>query len=315
MTRRVRDEDGFSLPEVLIAMTIMLIIMGATLSSLDAFRSRQKVDQTRADAQEVLRRGMDHLQRQLRNLATPQALVKSIDRAGDYDLVFQTADPTKRWVRYCVNPVDPLIATGRASLWYGVFNGATPPTTTTCASGGSWNATSAGTAIVSTRNGLDRPVFTYNWPKDGNGDDIVTDTSAITRVRSELWVDTNPGVSPVEQRLTSGVFLRNQNQAPVPRFTSTPGGTTAAGFRVILNASATTDFEGRRLNYYWYYGAAPAIPTGCKPATPEPPSYLGSGIVLEALFPTQASSPQSVTLCAIDPGDMQATLSKSVSFP
>ncbi len=312
MTPRLSNQDGFSLPEVLIAMTIMLIIMGATLSSLDSFRSRQKLDERRSAAQEVLRRGMDHLQRQLRNLATPQALTKSIYRAGDYDLVFQTADPTKRWVRYCINPAQAQPAGGSASLRYGVFNGSTPPTTTTCDVGGTWNATLVGASIVNTRDSLARPVFTYNWPAEAEADD---DTSAITRIRSELWVDTNPGVSPVEQRLTSGVFLRNQNQAPVAGFTSTPGGTTAAGFRVVLNGSATTDFEGRRLNYYWYYGAAPTIPTGCKPPTPEPSSYLGSGIVLEALFPTGTSSPQSVTLCAIDPGDLQATLSKSVSFP
>ena len=315
MTPRLSNEDGFSLPEILIAMTIMLIIMGATLSSLDAFRSRQKLDQQRSDAQEVLRRGMDHLQRQLRNLATPQALTKSIYRAGDYDLVFQTADPTKRWVRYCINPATAQTAGASARLWYGVFNGASPPTTTTCAGGGTWNATAVGGAVVNTRDSLSRPLFTYNWPQAAGGGPNTSDTSAITRVRSELWIDPNPGVRPAEQRLTSGVFLRNQNQAPVPSFTSTPGGTTAAGFRVVLNASATTDFEGRRLNYYWYYGAAPAIPTGCKPPTPEPASYLGSGIVLEALFPTGTSSPQSVTLCAIDPGDLQATLSKSVSFP
>lgn len=314
MRRRLSNQDGFSLPEVLIAMTIMLVIMGATLSSLDSFRSRQKLDQSRSESQEILRRAADHLQRQLRNLATPQTLVKSIDRAQDYDIVFQTADPTKRWVRYCINPADSQILSGGASLWYGVFNGASPPTTMTCASGGSWSATSAGAAVVNTRNGLGRPLFDYNWPKDGAGNEITTDTSAITRVRTELWVDPNPGANPIEQRLTSGVFLRNQNQAPVARFTATAGGTVTAGFRVILNASSTTDFEGRRLNYYWYYGAA-AIPADCKPPTTPPASYLGSGIVLEALFPTGTSSPQNVTLCAVDPGDLQATLSKSVSFP
>lgn len=321
MKRRLHNQDGFSLPEILIAMTIMLVIMGATLSSLDAFRSRQNVDQKRSETQERLRRGMDHLQRQLRNLATPQALVKSIALAGDYDIVFQTSDPTKRWVRYCVDPSDPLLASGGASLWYGVFNGPAAPAPTTCGAGGTWNAMSVGAAIVNTRAGLDRPVFTYNWPKNPDGTDDTSDTSKVTRVRSELWVDPNPGVNPVEQTLTSGVFLRNQNQPPVPDFTSTPGGTTAAGFRVVLNASSTTDFEGRRLNYYWFYGAAPTIPAGCKPASDEPsttanPStYLGSGIVLEAVFPTGTSSPQTVTLCAIDPGDLQATHSDPVSFP
>ena len=314
---RLRHEDGFSLPEVLIAMTIMLVIMFATLSSLDSFRGRQSVDQRRAETQESLRRGIDHLQRQLRNLATPQPDVKSIYRAQAMDLVFQTADPQKRWVRYCVNPSDPLIAAGGASAWYGVSNvvSSTPPTTTACPGAGWSTMQSIGTGVVNARDGLARPLFSYNWPKDTAGNAITTDTSAITRIRADLWVDVNPGANPVEQRLSSGVFLRNQNQAPVAAFTACCAGTKVDGHHIVLNASATTDFEGRRLNYYWYYGASPAIPArGCKPARDDEPSYLGNGVVLEAVLPPTASSPQNVTLCVIDPGDLEARLAKQVTF-
>lgn len=318
MTRRLHDEDGFSLPEILIAMTIMLVIMGATLSSLDSFRTRQKADERRSETQEPLRRGMDHLERQLRNLATPQSTVKSIYRAQGYDLIFQTADPQKRWVRYCVDPADPLVASGGASLWYSVSNvvASVPPTATTCGPGTGWSTTqSVGTSVVNTRDGLARPVFSYNWPKNASGVAITADTSAITRVRSSLWVDVNPGADPPEQGLASGVHLRNQNQAPVPSFTSTAGGASASGYRVVLNASSSTDFEGRRLNYYWYYGASPAIPaSGCKPATQDATGYLGFGIVIEALIPLTASSPQNVTLCVTDPGDLEARLTKQVAF-
>ena len=102
MMRRLPDEDGFTLMEVIIAMTMMLVIMFATLSSLDSFRGRQQLDERRSQTQEELRRGIDHLERQLRNLATPQTAVKSIYRAEATDLIFQTADPQKRWVRYCI---------------------------------------------------------------------------------------------------------------------------------------------------------------------------------------------------------------------
>ena len=318
MTGRPRHEGGFALPEVLIAMTIMLVVMGATLSSLDSFRGRQKVDSQRSESQESLRRGIDHLERQLRNLATPQSTVKSIYRAQANDLVFQTADPQKRWVRYCIDPADSKIATGGASLWYGIYNvplAASPPSTSACPGTGSgWTTESIGTAVVNARDGLARPLFAYNWPKTSGGVDITTDTSAITRIRTDLWVDVNPGTNPVEQRLSSGVYLRNQNQAPVPRFTSTPGGSSPTGYRIVLNASSTSDFEGRRLNYYWYYGAAPAIPAGCKPASQDEPSYLGYGIVLDALLPLTVSSPQSVTLCVVDPGELEARLTKQVTF-
>jgi Tfp pilus assembly protein PilV len=308
MTSRLRNEDGFTLLEVMIAALIMIIIMFATLASLDSFGGRAKLDGQRADAQEQLRRGVDQLERQLRNLATPAADIKSINRAQATDLVFQTADPQKRWVRYCIDPADPAIASGGAHLWYGISNVASnvPPASTSCPGTGWTTMTSVGQSVVNARNGLNRPVFAFNWPKDTNGNEITTDTSAITRIRTSLWVDPNPGSRPAEQHLSSGVFLRNQNQAPVASFTFTATGR-------ILNASATTDFEGRRLNYHWYYGpTAVTPPVGCKPPDPAPANYLGFGIVQR--LPATAVSPQTVTLCVIDPGDLQSTLTQTVSF-
>ena len=316
MTVLPRSEAGFTLVELLIAMTIMLVILSATLTTLDGFSKRHRLEESRTDAQEGLRRGMDRLERQLRNLATPAPGVKSISRALGTDVIFQTADPLKRWARYCIDPSDELLPSGRASLWYQVSAGVsnTPPAATSCPQTTGWSSTeSVGEAVVNARDGLgpSRPLFTYNWPAAAEAADP-PDTSAITRIRTELWVDTNPGAKPAEQRLTSGVFLRNQNRAPVPGFTwsaNSPG--------AILNASTTTDHEGRRLEYHWYYGASPGVPGGCKPGAEPPASYLGSGIVLPARFPADTSKPQeplpqNVTLCVVDPGDLTATLSKPV---
>lgn len=306
MIGRLHGEAGFSLPEVLIAMTIMLVIMAATLTSLESFTGQQRLDERRTEAQDSLRRAVDQLERQLRNLATPATNVKSINRALPADLIFQTADPQKRWVRYCINTSDPLIPSGGASLWYGVSDvaSATPPAATDCPGTGWTSTQSVGQSVV---NGLDapgRPVFTY---RNAAGNEITSDTSAITRIQTKLWVDTNPGKAPAEQRLASGVFLRNQNQAPVADFTFTATGR-------ILNASPTTDFEGRRLNYHWYYGSSAVTPPPlCKPTDEPPPdNYLGFGIVQR--LPATAASPQTVTLCVIDPGDLQATISKTVTF-
>lgn len=308
MRARLRDEDGFTLAEVLIAMVLMLVVMGATLTTLDSFRSRQKLDERRTDAQERLRRGVDQLERQLRNLATPSNTVKSINRAGSQDIIFQTADPQKRWVRYCIDPADPLIPSGKASLWYEVSNVVSdvPPSATACPGAGWTSASAVGQSLVNARDGLARPIFTYNWPKNAAGVEDTTNTSTITRIRTELWVDPNPGQAPVEQRLSSGVFLRNQNQTPVPAYSFTATGR-------VLNASTTTDFEGRRLNFHWYYGpTAVTPPVGCAPAEPPPANYLGFGTVQR--LPATATSPQVVTLCVVDPGDLQATLTKTVTF-
>lgn len=311
MKQRLRSESGFSLPELLMAMTLMLVILGATLTTLDGFGRNVRLDERRSEAQESLRRGIDHLERQLRNLATPAPGMKSIGRAHASDLIFQTADPQKRWVRYCIDPSDPLIAGGGASLWYQVsVDASTAPPATSCPETTGWSSTtSAGQSVVNAGGGLNRPVFFYNWPKDTTGNDVTTDTSTITRIRTQLWVDTNPGANPVEQRLASGVFLRNQNQVPVADFTWTPN-----GHGVVLNGSPTSDPERRRLEYHWYYGDAPAIPSGCKPPSPAPSSYLGSGIVLSATFTAATPSPQSVTLCAVDPGGLTATIAKPVTF-
>lgn len=309
MTARPRAEAGFSLPEVLIAMTIMLVIMTATLTSLDSFRTNQKVDERRTEAQDTLRRGMDQLERQLRNLATPATDLRSIERAQRTDLVFQTADPQKRWVRYCIDITDALIPSGGASLWYQVSNvgSVTPPAASGCPGTGWTSTTSVGASVVNARDALNRPVFTYNWPRDPvSGAEITTDTAAITRIRTELWVDTNPGASPAEQRLSSGAYLRNQNQVPLPSFTFNAVGRT-------LNASATVDHEGRRLNYHWYQDtAAVTPPVGCAPPDPAPANYLGFGVVQR--LPATVTSPRTVTLCVVDPGDLQATTSRTVTF-
>ena len=48
---------------------------------------------------------IDRAARQLRNLANPTVTATTtIDRADDYDFIFQTSDPARTWVRYCLEP-------------------------------------------------------------------------------------------------------------------------------------------------------------------------------------------------------------------
>ena len=48
---------------------------------------------------------MDLAARQLRNLANqdPSQQTTTIARALPFDLVFQTSDPSRKWVRYCLD--------------------------------------------------------------------------------------------------------------------------------------------------------------------------------------------------------------------
>jgi hypothetical protein len=106
------------------------------------------------------------------------------------------------------------------------------------------------------------------------------------------------------------VYLRNQNQAPLARFDSSVNTNTSRA--VYLNASRTTDYEGRTLAYYWFKGTRPAdtdiqcdepLPSGTTVQTLWGAVLIGTGITLSYKFPTGDTSPQQITLVACDPGD------------
>jgi type II secretory pathway pseudopilin PulG len=309
VTPAPRGEAGFTLPELLVGMTTMLVVLVAVLASFESFLGVQRADERRTIAQDGVRRAVDHLERQLRNLATPAPGVPSIARATATDLVFQTADPQKRWVRYCIDPQDPGAASGGARLWYQtISNASAPPTGADCPHAAGWSSTTAvAEAIVNVRGGVVRPLFSYDWPRDADGAEVHADTAAVTRIATDVRVDEDPGRAPAEPRLTSGVFLRNQNQQPVAAFSVTR---TASG--LVLNGSATTDAEGQGLDYRWYAGTRTGFADGCVPAAADLSSYLGTGVVLNVAPPAGTAPPTSVTLCVADPGGLTDVVARAV---
>lgn len=94
----------------------------------------------------------------------------------------------------------------------------------------------------------------------------------IFQIHVDLLVDTDTVRPPGATRLSTGVFLRNQNRRPTASFNATR---TAGG--LVLNGSASGDPEGDPLRYVWCRGAAV-----CK--RPEDPLYatdpnrIGTGI-------------------------------------
>jgi type II secretory pathway pseudopilin PulG len=290
---------------VLLASSLMIVVLAATLTVFEQFVQTSNRNTKQNDAQDIARNTIDQVSRQLRNLAlpTPQN-PNSIDVASSYDMVFKTADPGRRRVRYCLQTSSPY-STSNGVLWLetqtGSAGGADPPlpSTATCpvapASGG-WTSEKAVATNVTNLNGASRPIFQFNA-------DTAT-PSKITEVHVALFVDVDPTRPPAETRISSGVFLRNQNQAPDAQFSITPAGQG----RFLMNAANSTDPEGRTLAYYWYRGSSPsytnAIANGnCLSAD----SCVNAGIINDYTLPPNTTSQQTFTLLVKDPGGLTAT--------
>jgi hypothetical protein len=166
--------------------------------------------------------------------------------------VFQTVDATKangsandrniKRVRYCLGPSSGGKATlySQQQTWTAPNPPPTFPSTASCPSSAWPTQFALSTNVVSREQG--KPIFTYN----------ATESTSVTSVGAELYVDIDPSRSPSATKLSSGVFLRNQNRAPVASFTATYTGT---GRRVLLNGSASEDPEGHALEHFDWYRA------------------------------------------------------------
>jgi prepilin-type N-terminal cleavage/methylation domain-containing protein len=257
--RRLSD-DGFTIVEVLVAMALALVVMGASLSAFDIFQSDQGYARRRNETQDAARTTMDRLARQLRNVIAPSleeaGALEAVDPEG-YSLRFETIDTSGyateanvthvMRVRYCLeasNPEDEM-------LWEQTqqWNESTPPavpTETSCPEqsagkpAGGWTSMRRVVEHVTNRIGEQkRPVFTYSS----------SELPQIITVKTDLYVNVDPRNRPGESELTSSVALRNANRKPVAKFTVAA---EAGSIRYRLNASESYDPGGLALTYKWW---------------------------------------------------------------
>ena len=74
---RLRDEDGFSLVELLVAASLMLVVFGAVLTVLEVMQRQSASATVRADSQDQARLAVDRVTRDLRNAVnTPAGLLE-----------------------------------------------------------------------------------------------------------------------------------------------------------------------------------------------------------------------------------------------
>jgi type II secretory pathway component PulJ len=272
MRRVAREESGFSLVELLAAMAIMILVLGATLTSLEVFGNTSQRDRTLVEAQDTARSALDRMSRELLNAtayptSTSTAVTPSaVLRSGPWDLIMLTVNPAPpaagnqnalnlMRVRYCLNT-----ATSTLYRQWQTWASATPPalvTDATCPSA-NWGTNASTVVATDVVNGGTRRVFTYN---SGDASDISSTPPAledIASVRMALWVDPNPGKAPAETQLHTGVFLRNKNRRPVADCTAAPTGNRY----VSLNGSRSSDPEGGLLTFSWDDGGSPVPGAG-----------------------------------------------------
>ena len=268
MNRLRQNEAGFTLVEMLLVCVLFIVVLSATLLTFNLFESNGAQEHRRLEQVETARRGLEHFARQARNLAKQASTgVSSINRAQAYDLIFQTSDPTRTWVRYCLQTTGPDASPTNGRLWM-FENAAGLGGTGACTSAGWTKATVVAEHVVNASES--RPVFSYLCAVGVS--DCTSDAAVFERItgfHGDLAIDLDPARAPSAMRVSTGVYLRNQNQKPTAQFTVTPLGTQ----RVLLNGSASTDPEGRTLRFYWFKGSAPTFT--CEVGPPAGRDLLG----------------------------------------
>lgn len=284
---RLRQERGWTIVELTLAGSLMLIILSAALVTLNGAERTTDRNQKLNFAQGRVRDLTDQLARQLRNLASPlPSRPNPIDRARTTDLIFLTIDPTASApadttatnsanimrVRYCLDSSDPR--NGKLYVQEQRWSGATPPNappsdacpgTGTGSDGTSWSATRMVADKIVNLDGEAQPLFAFDSATDAGCGAMDPDTDAfqtacrskIHTVRTKILLNPKPELGRREQAdLHTAVAIRNQNEPPTCRpFLMTQVG--SGGTQLLLDGSESSDPEGDSLQYVWYdtYGS------------------------------------------------------------
>jgi type II secretory pathway pseudopilin PulG len=328
---RLLETRGFALAELLVVLMISMILLSSTLLVFERMVTGSNESDRRQDSVELARRTLDNEARQLRNLAKRLNNAMVIATTQPYDFVFQTSDPARTWVRYCLNNSNGLDK-GRLyeqlqSLAVGAGGGPVDGSmTSSCPSSNGWTKTNVvATNITNKIGNRDRPMFFYrcaDGTSTAKANATCTATTTVDRligVEAHLFVNTTPKKMQEEIKVNSSVFLRNQNQAPVARANASASGPRT----VVLNASASTDYENRTLQFFWFLNTMPtniqcntASETNIQSGNLWGGNLIGRGISFTYKWPgtTPASgTPQTFGLVACDPGDRFDTLDTNLT--
>lgn len=297
--RRLRDESGHTLIELLAAMALMIIVIGSTLGAFDTFGRTTKTNEDLNDAQAAARTTLDRFARELRNASaystdTAGPDPSAILRADPWDIVFQAIDPLNapgagagnnlqlQRVRYCLDTATNVMWRQR-QMWTGATAPAIP-SGADCPAGGWDERSPVAPFIVNTGS---RRVFTYNSMNPADVAAAPPALSDISSIRANLYIDVNGTRPPSETQLSTGVHLRNKNRRPLVSCVATAAGPMHAS----LNGTASTDPEGEALTFNWYDGGT-LLPND-------------SGPVID--YTATAAGAHTFSLTVIDVGGLKAS--------
>jgi prepilin-type N-terminal cleavage/methylation domain-containing protein len=294
--KRLRDEAGFALTELLVAMALLGVLFGTSLVVFSAFSNQSRRVDSQSEAQGRARRAVDRMAVQLRSATAGSTTgAQPIEKATSFDLVFTVPTASANLtdnargvvhMRYCL---DASTAANEV-LWvqtspYTTTSSATPPSTTACPSSAWANQQRIADHLVNQFISPATPLFIARTDSSGN----------VLDVAVRALVDFNTSNAPPATNLQSSVALRNLNRQP----TADLNCQALSNGHALCDASASNDPDGDSLNYSWTMDGSPLAST----------SYRVDQ------SPLASHSTHSFTVTVRDTAGLTSSATRSITMP
>ena len=294
--KRLREEGGFALTELLVGMVLMALVLGTSLVVFQVFSSQSRRVDNQSQAQNNARRAIDRVVVQLRS-ATAGSVTggQPIEKVTANDLVFLV--PTKSpsltnnargvvHTRYCL---DSNTSTN-AVLWtqtspYSSTSSSAPPSTTACPSPAWPNQERVADHFVNQLQSPAVSLFTAQTDASGN----------VTDIAVRAFVDANTSTDPRATDLQSSVTLRNLNRQPMASMSCQ----ALSNGHALCDASASADPDGENLTFSWTMDGSP----------------LSSRSYRLDQTGLASHSTHSFSVTVSDPGGLTSSATRSITMP